>query len=305
MNRPSFLNVRGIGLLALLPACAALPGEQSSIPPLPTLAIESAAAPSLAPQDDKEPAEAASEKKADYVQKIKDSKVEFEMVWIADGNFWIGRHEVTWDEFLLYCDFENTAAVPPDADAVSKPSKPLDWTPYDHNWGVGKRPAVGMSWNSAKKYCRWLSLNTGVKYRLPTEEEWELACGPLPEGSLEDYAWFKKNSLMMTWEVGEKEPNKYGLHDMLGNLWEYCANPFSEDEPERAVLRGGSWKDASFALKPNRRLGFDDDWTLEDPNFPPGVWWIPGGNHLGLRLLRAGEASEDNKAKPKDEQDKR
>jgi len=241
---------------------------------------------------------------ADYVQTIEGSKVRFEMVWIPEGKFWIGRYEVTWDEFLLYCDFDkDVATVPPDADAVSKPSRPLDWTPYDRNWGTGRRPAVGMSWNAAKKYCQWVSLNTGVEYRLPTEAEWELACGPLPEGPLDDYAWYKKNSQMMTREVGKKKPNEYGLYDMLGNLWEYCENPYSEEEPERAVLRGGSWKDAAYAVKPDRRLGFDDDWTLEDPNFPPGVWWIPGGDHLGLRLLRPGKASAPEKGKPKKDQE--
>ena len=51
----------------------------------------------------------------DYVQVIKGSAVEFEMVWIPQGNFWIGRTEVTWDEFLQYCDFDQNAAVPPGA----------------------------------------------------------------------------------------------------------------------------------------------------------------------------------------------
>jgi formylglycine-generating enzyme required for sulfatase activity len=251
-----------IGLLALASSCAAPAIDESvGAPPAP----------------------------ADYPETIQGSDVTFDMIWIEEGGFWIGRTEVTWDEFLLYCDFDGTGVVPPGADAVSKPSRPLDWTPYDHDWGAGKRPAVGMSWNSAKKYCQWLSLNTGHEYRLPSEGEWELACGPRPEEGLGEWAWYTKNSGMMTQEVGSKKPNEFGLFDMLGNLWEYCRDPYGDEDPEQAVLRGGSWKDKSFALKPARRLAFDYDWTLADPNFPPGVWWIPGGNHLGLRVLRPGE----------------
>ena len=72
---------------------------------------------------------------------------------------------------------------------------------------------------------------------------------------------------------------------MLGNLAEYCATPFSDSEPERAVLRGGSWMDQPSAVRCDARLGFEDDWTLDDPEFPPGQWWIPDGDMLGFRVL--------------------
>ncbi len=224
----------------------------------------------------------------DYTQTIRASEIAFDMVWIEEGNFWIGRSEVTWDEFLLYCDFEQKEEVPPGADAVSKPSKPLSWTPYDRDWGAGQRPAVGMSWNSAQKYCTWLSLNTEREYRLPSEAEWELACAGAPAGPLGDFAWYENNSDDMTHPVGEKLANAYGLHDMLGNLWEYCRDPFSDADPEQAVLRGGAWPEEAELVNARSRLPFDDDWTLDDPNFPPGVWWIPDGDHLGLRVLRPG-----------------
>lgn len=225
----------------------------------------------------------------DYEEAVRGTDVTFEMVWIPEGGFWIGRTEVTWDEFLVYCDLDRTGAVPPGIDAVSKPSVPLDWTPYDRDWGVGRRPAVGMSWNSATKYTEWLSLNTGRVYRLPTEAEWELACGTGGEGPLEDRAWFADTAPGLTMAVGLKAPNERGLYDVLGNLWEYCSTPWHPDEPERAVLRGGSWWDPAENVTPTARLAFEDDWTLEDPNFPPGVWWIPEGELLGLRVMRPGE----------------
>jgi len=213
--------------------------------------------------------------------------VGIEMVWVPEAHLWVSKHEVTWDEFLLYCDFEESNAIAPGADAVSKPSKPLDWTPYDRDWGVGRRPAVGMSWNSAKLYCEWLSQNTSIRYRLPRESEWQTCAGERP-ADLASAAWFEENSNGMTQEVGQKAANEHGLHDMYGNLWEYCANPYSADDPEQAVLRGGSWKDPATAVNAEQRLAFDLDWTLRDPNYPPGVWWIPDGDHLGFRIVRDG-----------------
>lgn len=224
----------------------------------------------------------------DYTHTIQGSEVSFEMVWVPAARLWVGKHEVTWDEYLLYCDFEEDNGIPPGADAVTKPSKPLDWTPYDRDWGAGQRPAVGMSWNAAQKYCAWLSQNTGVTYRLPTEEEWEAFAGARPADAqaIAAQAWCAENANERTQEVGQKAPNEYGLHDVLGNLWEYCANPFSEADAEQAVLRGGSWQQTAAQLDPAQRLAFDYDWTLRDPNYPPGVWWIPDGPHLGLRIVR-------------------
>ena len=225
---------------------------------------------------------------ASYLETIRGSGVRFEMVWIPEGGFWMGRTEVTWDEYLLYCDFEESGQVPPvGVDAVTKPSKPLDQVPFDKGWGKGRRPAMGMSWNAAQKYCQWLSRNTGRKYRLPTETEWELACGSGPATPLEDHAWYARNSQEKTQEVGGKRRNPHGLFDMLGNLWEYCQNPYDVKEPERAVLRGGSWKSPAAKVSSKSRLAFNDLWVLDDPNVPPGVWWIPEGQHLGFRLLRA------------------
>lgn len=230
-----------------------------------------------------------------YHEQIRGSDVGFDMVWVPEGRFWIGKHEVTWDEYLLYCDFEESHKVPPGVDAVSKPSKPQeDVAPYDRGWGIGKKPAVGMSWNAAKKFCQWLSLNTGHRYRLPSEKEWLTALGDRPQEPIGDYAWYQKNSGFMTHDVGQKKANQYGLHDMFGNLWEYCQNPWSPAQPKRAVLRGGAWNTRMASLRRDKRLGFDPDWVLEDPNVPAGVWWVPDGGHLGMRVLRVPE-EEDKK----------
>ena len=79
---------------------------------------------------------------------------------------------------------------------------------------------------------------------------------------------------------------------MLGNLWEYCANPWDPSEPDRAVLRGGAWKDPAATVSPMSRLRFDNDWILADPNVPAGIWWVPDGDHLGFRVLRPGKETQ-------------
>ena len=123
-------------------------------------------------------------------------------------------------------------------------------------------PVEAVSWNDATEFCRRLSRKVGGKVRLPTEAEWEYACrarsteahcfGDDPAG-LGEYGWFAGNSEGRTHPVGEKKPNAWGLHDMHGNVWEWCADwsgdydagPVSDPQgPENGasrVLRGGSW----------------------------------------------------------------
>jgi formylglycine-generating enzyme required for sulfatase activity len=147
-----------------------------------------------------------------------------------------------------------------------------------------------MSRNGAERYCAWLSERLPGNYRLPTEEEWATACGPRPS-ELRTHAWTAANSGGKTQPVGLKRPNANRLHDMLGNLWEYCGNPYSADEPQRSVLRGGSWREAASLVQPQARLRFEDEWLLDDPGFPPGLWWVPDGDHLGFRVIRVPESS--------------
>ena len=123
-------------------------------------------------------------------------------------------------------------------------------------------PVEMVSWNDATEFCKKLSEKTGQTVRLPTEAEWEYACragsktrfsfGDADEG-LGDYAWYNANSGNTTHPVGQKKPNAWGLYDMHGNVWEWCADWFG-DYPKGAVtdprvrrpvqmrvLRGGSW----------------------------------------------------------------
>ena len=125
------------------------------------------------------------------------------------------------------------------------------------------RPVEEVSWNDAKKFCEKLSEMEGNRtYRLPTEAEWEYACragtktayywGDEMDG---EYCWYDENS-NNTDPVGTRKPNKWGLYDMSGNVWEWCEDWYSNSEypsferrdpkgpssGSRRVNRGGGWR---------------------------------------------------------------
>ena len=138
-------------------------------------------------------------------------------------------------------------------------------SPKDEGWGRGRRPVINVSWDDAVAYTKWLSEQTGERYRLPSEAEWEYAARA---GSTTKYGWGNdighnrancdgcgSQWVEKTAPVGSFNPNAFGLHDMHGNLWEWvqdCWNGSYQGAPadgsawtsgdcERRVLRGGSW----------------------------------------------------------------
>jgi formylglycine-generating enzyme required for sulfatase activity len=143
-----------------------------------------------------------------------------------------------------------------EVDALSGATPPYG-TP-DQGWGRGARPAITMTHLQAVTYCRWLSLKTGRKYRLPTEAEWEYACRGGTEGAYffggdpEDYAgdgWWNRlfgadtevlaahavyaeNSGGKTRLPAEVKPNPFGLVNMCGNVWEFCRDWYAPDTYE-------------------------------------------------------------------------
>lgn len=121
-------------------------------------------------------------------------------------------------------------------------------------------PVVGVSWNNSVAYCEWLGKKHGITYWLPSEAEWEYACraGTTGDyaGKLEEMGWYDENSGGKTHPVGQKKPNGWGLHDMHGNVWEWCADVWHgnyKGAPTdgsawmqgggrgHRVVRGGSW----------------------------------------------------------------
>jgi len=178
---------------------------------------------------------------------LPNTTVSFDLVFVPEGelmmrdpikgtlqrvkvrSFWLGKTEVTWDEYDV---FLYRLDLPPDADesadAIARPSRP--YGAPDRGWGHSGYPAISITYHAAEQYCRWLSLKTGKKFRLPTEAEWEYACraGQLSGDVIKDkawldaHAWFADNADGKTHPVGKKRPNAWGLYDMLGNVAEWC-----------------------------------------------------------------------------------
>jgi len=108
-------------------------------------------------------------------------------------------------------------------------------------------PVETVSWWDAVAFCKRLSEQGGIEYRLPTEAEWEYACRAGTKTAYywgddfdDRYAWTLTDRGAMTRDVGTKLGNAWGLHDMSGNVWEWCSDSYGEHDEFR-VLRGGSW----------------------------------------------------------------
>lgn len=235
--------------------------------------------------------------------------------------FWIGKFEVTWNEYELFmypddekklrAEFPTEDYVNQVSDAVTRPSKP--YTEMSFGMGRDGYPAICMTQHSANKYCHWLSAKTGHFYRLPTEAEWEYACragtttaysfGDDP-AQLGQYAWYEDNGDFKYQKVGRKKPNPWGLHDMHGNVWEWCLDQYLPDysqviekagvvdpwykatAPYPHVVRGGSYDDPADRLRSAARRGSERSWKMRDPQLPKSIWWHSDAPWVGIRIVR-------------------
>lgn len=216
-------------------------------------------------------------------------------------DFEIGKYEVTFNEYDFFCEITGSSK------------------PYDGDWGRGQRPTNNVSWWDAIAYCNWLSEREGlpkaydsngnlldkygrvttdpskvVGYRLPTEAEWEYAARGGDRSreykysgsdNVDDVAWYLSNSGYETHEVGQKLPNALGIHDMSGNVWEWCGdwwnasyyshssttNPYNGTVSDNRVVRGGSWYRNAFATRVSYR-------TNRSPYY--------SDSNLGFRICR-------------------
>ena len=172
--------------------------------------------------------------------------------------------------------------------------------PDDLGWGRGNRPVIGVSWNDAQEYVRWLSSKTGKDYRLPTEAEWEYAaragtttrfntgdCITSQEANFQgDFPARdcpSSDSAQRTLPVASFGANDFGLHDMHGNASEWvqdCWNNSYRGAPidgsawmrghcNRGVLRGGSWRNIGEALRSAHRLAHQHDYRDGPLGFRP------------------------------------
>jgi len=133
-------------------------------------------------------------------------------------------------------------------------------------------PVENVSWNDVQEFLAKLKEKTGKIYGLPTEAQWESACGA---GSQTEYCgsqqfdavgWHARNSGLRTHPVGQKQPNALGLYDMNGNVWEWTSD-CSKGDCRYRILRGGSWSvDPQFPRSP-KRIGIAVSYHLNDYGF--------------------------------------
>ncbi|MFN4180748.1 MAG: formylglycine-generating enzyme family protein [Armatimonadota bacterium] len=241
-----------------------------------------------------------------FSQEIPNTTIKFELVYVPDGEFefadptkggqrrkvkvkgfWIGRTEVTWDEYDVFLyKLDLTEDEEEETDAYSRPSRP--YGAPDRGWGHHGYPVIGITYHAAEQYCKWLSHKTGLKFRLPTEIEWEYACrantwdaAPFKDKTLLDkFAWFAGNSNDKTQPVGKRQPNPWGIYDMLGNVAEWCTGV--DGKP---VVRGGSFKDPAEKVHPGARELPSPDWQASDPQVPKSKWWLTDAPFVGFRVL--------------------
>ncbi len=173
-------------------------------------------------------------------------------------SFLLGQTEVTQKQWLTVME--------------NRPGPVENWQGKD--WE--RLPVVSVSWNMARRFAEELSsLDPDYRYRLPTEAEWEYAARaggegvrPMPIEELTDSAWFIANSGDSPHPVATRRPNAWGLHDMLGNVWEWVADWYAPNTyadgaqrtdpvgpaagPSR-VRRGGSYHCPLYQTRPGYR----------------------------------------------------
>lgn len=163
--------------------------------------------------------------------------------------FYMGKHEVTQKQW----------------------EKVMGTNPSDFK-GCGDCPVEQVSWNDAQAFVQTLNgMEDSKRYRLPTEAEWEYAArggtdGDRYSADLDAIAWYDKNCNTRPHKVGKKTPNGYGLHDMLGNVYEWvhdwkgpyaggeATDPKGPASGKFRMIRGGSWETGATSCRAPHRL---------------------------------------------------
>lgn len=207
------------------------------------------------------------------------------------SDFYIGKYEVTIGQFTLFVeatgyktdaetqggsniwDGKHWIRTPNVNWRCDEKGKPADRSKYNH-------PVVHVSWNDATAYCAWLSKQTGKKFSLPTEAQWEYAArgGNKSKGykysgsnNADEVAHYQENNGIAIRPVGQKRPNELEIYDMSGNVWEWCqdwhgdyrsaplTNPKGAVTGSTRVRRGGSWFSFKYCCRVSDRYNSTPD----------------------------------------------
>ena len=185
------------------------------------------------------------------------------------SQFAVGVYEVTFDEWEACVDAGRCGGRRPE----------------DAGWGRGRRPVINVSWEDARAYLEWLSEQAGYRYRLPSEAEWEYVArartvtarhwGETPSDQCSyangvDAEAPCPDGYSRTAPVGSFRPNRFGLYDSMGNVWEWTQDCWNGNYPSTSgdtravtsgdcslrVVRGGSAFDGPANLRSASRASF-------------------------------------------------
>ncbi|MGD0091622.1 MAG: SUMF1/EgtB/PvdO family nonheme iron enzyme, partial [Planctomycetota bacterium] len=213
----------------------------------------------------------------------------------ADKPFWLGKCEITNEQFALF---------DPAHDSGVENGDYIKFSPGERGWSLARprQPVVRVSWHAAAAFCRWLTTKTGHRFRLPAETEWELACRagtttPFWYGTLDTdfskfanmsdrshqaidpFGWSGRALVIPPWRpadtrfddharvsatVGSYAANPWGLHDMHGNVAEWTS---TADKSGRMVVRGGSWYDTPARCQSDFRQTYRPEQGVFDVGF--------------------------------------
>ena len=180
-------------------------------------------------------------------------------VWVGPGSYWTGcdpadKECIGWERARRQVKIGNGFWIGKTEVTQASYQRVMGSNPSRYRGAL--LPVEQVDWRSAGQYCRIVGM------RLPTESEWEFAAaGGLPApryGPVDAIAWYDGNSGDSTHHVGQKMPNGYGLYDMLGNVWEWVADPFPVDA-HRRIMKGGSFYNLARDLRvPNREFPVEE-----------------------------------------------
>jgi len=254
------------------------------------------------------------------------------LVEVSVSPYFMAEIETTWDMYMAFYletgkeGRTTDTQVKPEVDGITGPTPPYGLP--DRGWGMGDRPAISMSHHAAEIFCKWLSIKTGKRYRLPTETEWEYAArggtqspyyfegspkkyqktgfatriGKNETEPISTYEIYHGNSLAKTHLPESVDANPFGLKHMLGNVAEFCADYYANDQfskyknvvkdptgPESGtehVVRGGSYLSAAGDLRcASRSATKTDAWLRTDPQIPKSIWWYSDCYYVGFRVV--------------------
>lgn len=187
------------------------------------------------------------------------------------GGFDLGRRETTVGEFVAYLNAAGVGDFPGTAQIVRRaPGK------YAARRGMRAQAVAEVAATEAEAYCRWRSQREGRPVRLPTDAEWEAAARGGIDGAPYPWGWGGDPRHLAQFDAagpavggGRFLANGFGLFDVAGNLYEWCA-PDSRDPSGQRVARGGSWAEHDPALlRVDRRQLFADGYRGRDVGFRP------------------------------------